>query len=168
MQGSWLRQLIITPIPLASMAPEMPTQPHLQDEVLQQSLQNPEEFWARQAEQLHWHKKPESTLRMAQKTLQSGVVHPTWDWFSGGEISTCYNCVDRHVAKGNGDVVAIYYDSPVTNTKETYTYNQLLGEVETLAGALREEGVGKGDVVMLYSKYMFFEFTVEQQRRMYI
>jgi propionyl-CoA synthetase len=90
---------------------------------------------------------------MAQKTLRGGVVHPTWEWFSGGEISTCYNCVDRHVAAGNGDQVAIYYDSPVTNTKERFTYNQLLCEVETLAGALGQEGVKKGDVVMLYSEY---------------
>lgn len=89
---------------------------------------------------------------MAQRTLPSGVAHPTWEWFPGGEISTCYNCVDRHVAAGNGDRVAIYYDSSVTNTKEAYTYDQLLVEVETLAGVLREEGVKKGDVVMLYSK----------------
>ncbi|KAE8366437.1 acetate-CoA ligase [Aspergillus caelatus] len=132
------------------MAPRLPTQPHLQDEVLLESLQNPEEFWARQAEYLHWHKKPDTTLRMAEQTLPDGTVHPTWEWFSGGEISTCYNCVDCHVVAGNGDKVAIYYDSPVTNTKERYTYKQLLDEVETLAGALREEGVKKGDVVMLY------------------
>jgi propionyl-CoA synthetase len=90
---------------------------------------------------------------MAQRPLQGGVVHATWEWFSGGKISTCYDCVDRHVTAGNGNQVAIYYDSPVTNTKETYTYNQLLSEVETLAGAPRQEGVKKGDVVMLYSKY---------------
>lgn len=139
------------PLSLPSPIP-LPPRQHLQDEVLLQSLQNPEEFWARQAENLYWHKKPESTLRMTHKTLPGGVVYPGWEWFSGGEISTCYNCVDRHVAVGNGDQVAIYYDSPVTNTKERYTYKQLLSEVETLAGALREEGVKKGDVVMLYSK----------------
>ncbi|PLB52467.1 acetate-CoA ligase [Aspergillus steynii IBT 23096] len=132
------------------MAPRVPMQPHLQDEVLRESLQNPQEFWARQAEHLHWHKRPEATLRSAQKTLPDGSVHPTWEWFSGGEISTCYNCVDRHVLAGNGDQVAIYYDSPVTNTKERYTYKQLLDEVEALAGALKQEGVKKGDVVMLY------------------
>jgi len=134
------------------MSPEIPTQVHLQDEILQRSLQNPEDFWVQQAEHLSWHKKPESTLRMAERMLQSGAVHPTWEWFPGGEISTCYNCVDRHVEAGNGDQVAVYYDSPVTATKERYTYKQLLGEVETLAGALREDGVKKGDVVMLYSE----------------
>lgn len=89
---------------------------------------------------------------MAQKTLPDGIVHPTWEWFSGGEISTCYNCIDRHVEAGNGDRVAIYYDSPVTNTKEKYTFKQLLYEVEALAGGLAQEGVKKGDVVMLYSR----------------
>ncbi|KAI0183746.1 acetate-CoA ligase [Xylaria flabelliformis] len=133
------------------MDSKSPTPSHVQDEVLQQSLQKPEEFWARQAEHLHWHKKPEATLRTGQKTLGDGVVHPTWEWFPGGEISTCYNCVDRHVVAGNGDEVAIYYDSPVTATKEKYTYSRLLVEVETLAGALRKEGVEKGDVVMLYT-----------------
>ncbi|KAL4994080.1 putative acetate-CoA ligase [Aspergillus recurvatus] len=124
--------------------------PYLQDEVLRQSLQNPEGFWSRQAERLHWHKKPGTALQAAQKRLQDGTTHPTWEWFLDGEISTCYNCIDRHVAAGNGHESAIYYDSPVTDTKETITYSTLLGEVETLAGVLRETGVKKADVVMLY------------------
>ncbi|KAK3196161.1 hypothetical protein K4F52_000540 [Lecanicillium sp. MT-2017a] len=123
---------------------------HIQDQVLQRSLEKPEDFWARQADHLHWHKKPEATLRRSQKSIGSSVSHPTWEWFSGGEISTCYNCIDRHILAGNGDHVAIYFDSPVTNTKETYTYKRLLDEVEVLAGALQQEGVRKGDVVMLY------------------
>ncbi|WEW55382.1 AMP-binding acyl-CoA synthetase [Emydomyces testavorans] len=125
-------------------------QSYPQDKVLRQSLQDPEEFWSRQASRLHWHKKPDKVLRTTQKSLQNGAFHPTWEWFPGGEISTCYNCVDRHVAAGNGHEPAIYYDSPVTNTAETITYNTLLCEVETLAGVLRELGVKKGDVVMLY------------------
>ncbi|GAB0137209.1 hypothetical protein EsDP_00005485 [Epichloe bromicola] len=124
---------------------------HLQDDILRQSLEKPEEFWAHQAEHLYWHKKPTETLRRTQRTLRdSGVSHDSWEWFPGGEISTCYNCIDRHVEAGRGDRVAIHYDSPVTKTKETYTYRKLLEEVEVLAGVLRAEGVRKGDVVMLY------------------
>ncbi|KAI5462379.1 hypothetical protein BGZ63DRAFT_423638 [Mariannaea sp. PMI_226] len=123
---------------------------HVQDEVLRHSLENPEDFWRHQAEHLHWHKKFSSTLQLTQKTLKSGITHDSWEWFPDGEISTCYNCVDRHVLDGHGDYPAIYFDSPVTNTKETYTYRRLLDEVEVLAGALREQGVKKGDVVMLY------------------
>lgn len=53
---------------------------------------------------------------------------------------------------GNGDQTAIIWDSPVTKTKEKITYKELLEEVETFAGVLREEGVKRGDVVLLYSK----------------
>ncbi|CAD6574080.1 MAG: hypothetical protein ASARMPRED_006456 [Alectoria sarmentosa] len=56
----------------------------------------------------------------------------------------------QHVKNGNGGSVAIIWDSPVTGSKEKYTYSQLLQEVETLAGVLREEGVRKGDVVLVY------------------
>ncbi|POR39198.1 Uncharacterized protein TPAR_00608, partial [Tolypocladium paradoxum] len=125
--------------------------PHIQDDVLRLSLDKPDEFWARQAEHLAWHTKPSAALRRTRRELaDGGVSHDSWEWFPGGEISTCYNCVDRHVAAGHGDEVAVYYDSPVTGTKERYTYARLLDEVEVLAGALREEGVRRGDVVMLY------------------
>jgi propionyl-CoA synthetase len=60
--------------------------------------------------------------------------------------------VDRHVLAGNGDETAIIWDSPVTGTKTKTTYEELLKEVETFAGVLRDEGVKKGDVVLIYSK----------------
>ncbi|TVY81146.1 Acyl-CoA synthetase short-chain family member, partial [Lachnellula suecica] len=124
--------------------------PHPQDEVQHRSLSDPESFWAEQATHLEWHKKPTSTLSRVKKSLKSGTQHDHWEWFQGGEISTCYNCVDRHVLAGNGDHTAIIWDSPVTATKQKFTYKQLLSEVEILAGALREQGVKKGDVVLMY------------------
>lgn len=124
---------------------------HLQDEVLTFSLSDPDTFWKKQAEHLHWHKRPLKPLVKSSKTLKSGASHDYWEWFSGGEISTCYNCVDRHVDAGNGDSIAIIWDSPVTGSKEKYTYKQLQGEVEVFAGVLREEGVKRGDVVLIYS-----------------
>jgi propionyl-CoA synthetase len=125
--------------------------PHPQDEVYEASIKNPEEFWKKQAENVHWHKKPTRTLDRSTKKLKSGAEHPSWQWYPDGEISNCYNCLDRHVEAGNGDNVAIYWDSPVTKTKEQYTYKQVLREVEILAGVLREEGVRRGDVVIIYS-----------------
>jgi propionyl-CoA synthetase len=124
----------------------------LQSKVHRLSIDNAEAFWAAQAQHLDWHTEPSATLHRSQKTLSSGVTHDTWSWFPGGEISTCHNCLDRHVLAGHGGRAAIYYDSPVTGTKAAYTYQQLLDEVEVFAGALREMGVGKGDVVMLYSE----------------
>ncbi|KAJ4401381.1 hypothetical protein N0V85_005537 [Neurospora sp. IMI 360204] len=123
---------------------------HPQDEAQHLSLTDPETFWGHQAEQLHWHKKPSAVLKRTTKNLKSGTSHNHWEWFPDGEISTCYNCIDRHVLAGRGDQPAILYDSPVTNTKQRLTYKQLLAEVETFAVVLREEGVKKGDVVLVY------------------
>ncbi|CAG5184669.1 uncharacterized protein ALTATR162_LOCUS11024 [Alternaria atra] len=126
-------------------------QGHIQDQVYAASINDPEEFWQRQANNLHWHKKPSKAFQRSTKHLKkSNVSHEHWEWFADGEISTTYNCVDRHVANGNGERVAICWDSPVTSQKEQYTYKQLLQEVETLAGVLREEGIKKGDVVLIY------------------
>ncbi|KAL8937840.1 MAG: hypothetical protein Q9216_004220 [Gyalolechia sp. 2 TL-2023] len=124
--------------------------PHLQDDVYSESLKNPETFWAHQAAQLQWHKPPSRPLKRFNKTLAGGIQHPSYTWFPDGEISTTYNCVDRHVLAGNGGTTAIIWDSPVTGRKEQFSYDQLLQEVETLAGVLRNEGVRKGDVVLVY------------------
>ncbi|RAR10027.1 acetyl-CoA synthetase-like protein [Stemphylium lycopersici] len=114
---------------------------HIQDQVYAASISNPEEFWQRQASSVHWHRKPSKAFQKSTKHLKkSNVSHEHWEWFAD----------DRHVEKGNGKDIAICWDSPVTGQKERYTYRQLLQEVETLAGVLREEGVKKGDVVLIY------------------
>ncbi|KAF1984342.1 acyl-CoA synthetase/AMP-acid ligase-like protein [Aulographum hederae CBS 113979] len=127
---------------------------HIQDSTYAASISDPEAFWSHQASQLHWHKPPSSALRKTNKTFKAkdgtNISHPHWTWFPDGEISTSYNCLDRHVHAGNGEVVAIVWDSPVTGSKEEWTYSQVLREVEILAGVLREEGVRKGDVVLVY------------------
>jgi propionyl-CoA synthetase len=126
-------------------------QGRIQDQVYEASISDPEKFWSRQAENVHWHKKPSKAFQKSTKHLKkSNVSHEHWSWFADGEISTTYNCVDRHVACGNGESIAICWDSPATQQKERYTYKQLLDEVEMLAGVLREEGVKKGDVVLIY------------------
>lgn len=133
---------------------------HPQDSAQSHSLEDPESFWGHQAEHLYWHKKPSAALARKTKELENGVSHDHWEWFPDGEISTCYNCVDRHVLAGNGDAPAILYDSPVTNTKQRITYKQLLDEVEIFAGVLRQEGVKKGDVVLVYSTPPPFRFPL--------
>jgi propionyl-CoA synthetase len=115
-----------------------------------------ESFWTDQASSLHWHRKPTRALHTGTKTLPDGTKHPSWSWFADGEISTAYNCVDRHVAAGHGERAAIVWESAVDGKggkKEVLTYGRLLAEVETLAGVLREEGVRKGDVVLIYSRF---------------
>ena len=75
---------------------------------------------------------------------------PFYGWFPDAVCNTCWNAVDRHVAAGHGDRVAIIHDSPVTGTVARITYAELLERVARLAGALKARGVGKGDRVIVY------------------
>ncbi len=71
-------------------------------------------------------------------------------WFPGGVLNTCYNALDCHIENGRGDQLALIYDSPVTDTIKTYTYHQLRDEVARFAGAMADQGVTKGDRVLIY------------------
>ena len=107
-----------------------------------QALTQPVLFWQQQAERLSWFKTPTQGVDTSES--------PTGRWFSDGEMNTCYMALDHHVANGRGDQVAIYYDSPVTGSKSSLTYTQLLQQVALFAGALRNQGVAKGDRVVIY------------------
>ncbi|KAK1091833.1 hypothetical protein LTR48_005513 [Friedmanniomyces endolithicus] len=124
--------------------------PHPQDIAYEASISDPSKFWAQQAKHLTWHKQPSTAFRKQTRKLKSGVSHPSWTWFPDGEISTSYNCIDRHVEAGHGDKTAIIWDSPVSNSKQKISYAELQDQVATLAGVLREEGVRKGDTVLVY------------------
>ncbi|HHD56278.1 MAG TPA: propionyl-CoA synthetase, partial [Desulfobulbaceae bacterium] len=112
------------------------------EEVFAKSIEHPEEFWAEAAEGIDWYKKWDMVLDRSNP--------PIYRWFRGGELNTCYNAVDRHVENGRGDQAAIIYDSPVTGTKRTITYKEFLEQVSVFAGALRDQGVEKGDTVIIY------------------
>ena len=106
------------------------------------SLSDPAGFWAEAAEQVTWIKRWDTVLDDSNP--------PFYRWFKGGVLNTCYNAVDRHVEQGRGDQAAIIYDSPVTDTVQTITYRELQDQVARFAGALRAQGVEKGDRVILY------------------
>jgi propionyl-CoA synthetase len=112
------------------------------DEVYARSLRDPEGFWAEAAEALDWDQKWDRVLDDSRP--------PFYHWFSGGRLNTCYNALDRHVAAGNGDRVALIYDSPVTNQVKRFTYAELTAETAKLAGAIQALGVGPGDRVIIY------------------
>ena len=112
------------------------------DAVYRESIGNPEQFWAEAAQAIDWTRKWDRVLDDTRK--------PFYRWFAGGELNTCHNCLDRHVAGGRGDRAALIYDSAMTGEKRTYTYRALLDEVSRFAGALRNEGIGKGDRVIIY------------------
>ena len=107
-----------------------------------QSLTDPEGFWMEQAQAIDWVQKPSRAL-WPEKA-------PLYEWFKDGLVNTCWNALDRHVAAGRGDQVAVIHDSPITHTKRELTYAEMRDRVASLAGALRAKGVGVGDRVIIY------------------
>ncbi|MBU2879317.1 propionyl-CoA synthetase [Aliiglaciecola lipolytica] len=106
------------------------------------SITQPEKFWMEKASKLPWYNQPKNIL-----SKDNNGVHR---WFEDGVMNTCYMAVDYHAEQGLGEQIAIFYDSPVTNSKSSYTYRQLRDEVALFAGVLAEQGVGKGDRVVIY------------------
>ena len=106
------------------------------------SLAEPEAFWADAATALDWDRRWDRVLDADRA--------PFYRWFAGGRLNTCHNALDRHVGAGRGDQPAILYDSPVTGTKRTITYAELLDLVARCAGALVRAGVRQGDRVIIY------------------
>ncbi len=111
-------------------------------EVYAQWQRDPEGFWAAAAQDIDW-------IEPAKKVFDPAMgVYGRW--FAGGVVNTCYNALDRHVQQGRGAQTALIYDSPVTHTVKTFTYEDMLSEVSTLAAILKDFGVGKGDRVIIY------------------
>ncbi|MEL0135764.1 MAG: acetate--CoA ligase, partial [Aquiluna sp.] len=98
-------------------------------------------FWAKQAQNLHWHKPFTKTLDWSQA--------PFAKWFEDGELNVSYNCLDRHVLAGNGDRVAIHFEGEPGDTS-TFTYSELLSEVKRAANVLTNLGIKSGDRVAIY------------------
>ena len=113
------------------------------DQIFARSIQDPDGFWAEAAEDVRWSERWDKVLDDSNP--------PFYRWFTGGVLNTCDNALDRHVEAGRADQTALVYDSPVTgNTVKRYTYRELLDRVARFAGALRTQGVGKGDRVIIY------------------
>lgn len=106
------------------------------------SIENPEAFWAEQANNIKWFKKPTTILSKDENGFDR--------WFEDGKLNICYLAVDKHVDAGFGEQTAIVYDSPVTQQRINYSYNEVKRQVSRLAGGLRDLGVKKGDTVIIY------------------
>jgi acetyl-CoA synthetase len=102
---------------------------------------DPEGWWAKQAEALHWFKRWDTVL-------DDGDA-PFYKWFVGGEINASYNCLDRHIEAGLGDRVAFHWRGEEGEERDV-TYADLLRDVQKFANALKDRGVGRGDVVGIY------------------
>ncbi|HEV2055878.1 MAG TPA: propionyl-CoA synthetase [Methylomirabilota bacterium] len=112
------------------------------EQVYQRSMRDPEGFWAEAAEDIYWDRRWDKVFDDSRK--------PFYRWFVGGRLNTCFNALDLHIERGRGKQIALIYDSPVTGTVRSYTYEAFRDEVARTAGALRRQGITKGDRVIIY------------------
>jgi propionyl-CoA synthetase len=110
--------------------------------VYERSISDPEGFWGEAAEDIVWTRRWDRVLDDSNP--------PIYRWFTGGELNTCYNAVDRHVEEGRGEQLAIIYDSPITDSIKKFTYRDLQQAVARFAGLMAGQGVAKGDRVVIY------------------
>lgn len=120
--------------------------------IYDESVADPESFWANVAERITWYKKWD-TIR------EYDFVSANIRWFDGGKLNACYNCLDRHVESGHGDSTAIIWEGNSPDEDKTFTYAELLAQVKRFANVLKAHGVRKGDRVCIYLQ-MVPELTV--------
>ncbi|MEO2179881.1 MAG: acetate--CoA ligase, partial [Candidatus Poseidoniia archaeon] len=113
------------------------------NEIYKHSIDNPEEFWSEQAERISWFKK-------WNKIWEWNFNKAEVKWFEGAKLNASYNCIDRHVEKGYGKKAALIWEGNDPSETKTYTYDDLLEEVQLAANALKNLGVKKGDRVCIY------------------
>jgi acetyl-CoA synthetase len=109
--------------------------------VYEQAAADPLAWWAEQARALDWMKEPTEVLDDSDP--------PFYRWFADGTINASQNCLDRHVEAGLGDRVAFHWHGE-EGEERAITYADLLADVQRFANALRDQGVGKGDVVGIF------------------
>ena len=111
-------------------------------EAYRESIADPQTFWRRAAHGIDWFEFPTSILDKDDNGADR--------WFRGGRLNTAWLALDRHVAAGRGDDVALIYDSPVTGQVERFTFREMTDRVARVAGGLHSLGVAKGDRVIVY------------------
>jgi len=107
------------------------------------SINNPEDFWAEQAERITWFKKWD-------KIWEWDFNKANITWFEGAKLNACYNCVDRHVDAGYGAKTALIWEGNNPDETRNYNYKELLEKVQLTGNALKNLGVEKGDRVCIY------------------
>ena len=111
-------------------------------DIYTKSIKKPEDFWKEIANNIFWFKKPTKILNNSNP--------PFYKWFEDGVTNTCYNALDIHIKNGFGNKTALIYDSPVTNSKSKLTYSTLREKTSKFAWALKNQGIKKGDRVIIY------------------
>src|SRR3989344_3704982 len=122
-------------------APTVSSLPMTYAELHKRSLQDRDAYWREQAQRIDWHRPFHKVCDTSQP--------PFTKWFVGGQLNLCHNAVDRHVPH-RPDQPALIAVSSEANTERTLSYGQLYVEVQRMAAVLRNQGVGKGDRVLIY------------------
>ena len=110
-------------------------------EVWDKAAEDFEGFWESWAKELHWFKEWDQVLDWDPPFVQ---------WFKGGKINAAYNCLDYQIEQGKGDKQALIWIGDEPGDQRTFTYNELLAEVNKFANVLKDLGVQKGDGVAIY------------------
>ncbi|MHA2141631.1 MAG: acetate--CoA ligase [Candidatus Thorarchaeota archaeon] len=113
--------------------------------IWKESVENPDEFWLKITKDLiYWKKEP----TIGFEWLDADNIK--FSWFRDGITNMAYNCLDKHVEAGNGDQVALIWQGDPLDESKTYTYSELLSEVNKAANVLKNLGVKKGDAITIY------------------
>jgi acetyl-CoA synthetase len=134
-------------VKIYDVKPEIAALAHINTESYQtlykQSVEQPEVFWAKQAQQfLHWNKPWHTVMNY---DYPSGFIR----WFEGGTLNVSVNCIDRHL-ETRGDQIAIIWEGDNPAHDKKITYRQLHEDVCKFANVLKAQGVKKGDRVCIY------------------
>jgi len=111
------------------------------DEQYKRSIEDPQAYWAEQAEELEWYKKWDKVLDDSNP--------PFYKWFTGGKINIIHNAIDRHLTTERKNKLAIIWEGEPGDVR-TFTYHALNREVSEMANILKAMGVKKGDIVTIY------------------
>ena len=107
------------------------------------SVNDSDEFWSEKAERLDWFAKWD-------KVSDVDFFTPKIKWFINGKLNVSYNCLDRHINNGDGERVALFWEGNDPNDNKSFTYNQLLIEVNKFSNVLKKLNISRGDRVCLY------------------
>ena len=116
--------------------------PERYQSLYQQSLDQPDTFWAEQAQMLDWHMP---WTHISETDLRTGAA----SWFVGAKLNVAVNCIDRHLPE-RADDIAIIWEGDDPTDSQTFTYRQLKDHVCRFANVLKARGVAKGDRVCIY------------------
>ncbi|KAL4567967.1 hypothetical protein LXL04_023564 [Taraxacum kok-saghyz] len=117
-------------------------------EMYKRSIEDPGGFWSDIASEFYWKEKWGEQVYSENLDVTKGNVKI--EWFKGGITNICYNCLDKNIESGNGDKVALHWEGNEPDVDGSLTYTQLLERVCQLANFMKENGVRKGDTVIIY------------------